>query len=155
MPSPQQDRYYQYAERVVRAVREEVLELKAICGQDILNRLNELVLSNAGIELIFVEGKDNMRRFPQMRASAKPRTPISLRYFTKMDTENGLITPDVLMQLSIGIVLTCLPADLVDDLSPDETMTTFANKIRYQKYATLIYELYDAMVQTVQCSKDD
>lgn len=155
MPSPQQDRYYQYTEKVVRAVREEILQLKAICGQEILNRLNELVFSNAGIELIFVEGKDNMRRFPQIRASAKPRTPVSLRYFTKMDTEKGLITPDVLMQLSIGIVLTCLPADLVDNLSPDETMTTFAKKKKYQKYAALVYELYDALVQTVQCSKDD
>ena len=66
-----------------------------------------------------------------------------------------MITPDVLMQLSIGIVLTCLPADLVDNLSPDETMSTFAKKTKYQKYAALIYELYDALVQTVECSKDD
>lgn len=147
--------YYCYAEKVVRAVREELLELKPICDQDITNRLSELVLSNAGIELVFVEGKDTMRRFPQMCASAKSRTPISLRYFTRMDTEKGLITPDVLMQLSIGIVLACLPADLVDNLSFDETMTTFAKRGKCQKYATLMHQLYDALVQTVQCSKDD
>ena len=155
MPSSQQDRYYQFTEKVVRTVRGDILQLKAICGRDILNHLKDIVLSNAGIELIFVEGKDNMRRFPQMRASAKPRTPISLRYFTRTDTEKGLITPDVLMQLSIGIVLTCLPADLVDNLSPNETMSTFAKKTNGQKYEALIYELYDALVQTVECSKDD
>ena len=155
MPSSQQDRYYQYTEKVVRAVREEVLQQKAICGQEILNRLSEIVLSNAGIELVFTEGKDNMRRFPQMRTSGKPRTPISLRYFTRMDTEKGLITQDVLMQLSIGVVLTCLPADLVDNLSPYETMTTFASKKKYQKYAALIDELYKALAQTVPCSKEN